>query len=64
VLAQYGDHVARLAAVAALAHKVAGDLTDALAKGQALTWGERGELTVEVAKLKVVSTETALDVTS
>lgn len=64
VLAQYGDHVARLAAVAALAGQVAADLTEALAKGQALTWAERGELAVEVAKLKIVSTETALDVTS
>jgi len=64
VLAQYGDHVARLAAVAALADKVARDLTAALAKGHALTWAERGELAVEVAKLKVVSTDTALEVTS
>jgi alkylation response protein AidB-like acyl-CoA dehydrogenase len=64
VLAQYGDHVARLAAVAALADKVAGDLTAALGRGHALTWSERGELAVEVAKLKVVSTDAALDVTS
>jgi alkylation response protein AidB-like acyl-CoA dehydrogenase len=64
VLAQYGDHAARLAAVAALADKVAADLTAALARGDALTWAERGELAVEVAQLKVVSTDTALDVTA
>jgi alkylation response protein AidB-like acyl-CoA dehydrogenase len=64
VLAQYGDHAARLAAVAALANEIACDLAAALAKGHALTWTERGELAVEVAKLKVVSTDTALDVTS
>jgi alkylation response protein AidB-like acyl-CoA dehydrogenase len=64
VLAQYGDHMARLAAVAALADKVAGELTAALARGHALTWAERGELAVQVAQLKVVSTDTALDVTS
>jgi alkylation response protein AidB-like acyl-CoA dehydrogenase len=64
VLAQYGDHVARLAAVAALADKVAADLTAALAQGAALTWAARGELAVEVAKLKIVATDAALDVTA
>jgi len=62
VLAAYGDHVARLAAVAALADAVAAELDAALVP--ALTWAQRGELAVRVAALKVVSTDTALDVTS
>ncbi|MGD0557962.1 MAG: acyl-CoA dehydrogenase family protein [Streptosporangiaceae bacterium] len=62
VLAAYGDHVARLAAVAALADAVAAELDAALVP--TLTWEERGELAVKVAALKVVSTDTALDVTS
>jgi alkylation response protein AidB-like acyl-CoA dehydrogenase len=64
VLASYGDHVARLAAVAALAGKLAAELDAALARGPELTWEERGELAVSVAALKVVATDTALDVTS
>jgi alkylation response protein AidB-like acyl-CoA dehydrogenase len=64
VLAAYGDHVARLAAVGALAGKIAEDLSGAVAKGHALTWEERGQLAVEVAKLKVVATDTALDITT
>jgi alkylation response protein AidB-like acyl-CoA dehydrogenase len=64
VLAQYGDHAARLAAVAALADKVAAELAAAIGRGSALTWEERGELAAEVAKLKVVSTDAALDVTA
>jgi alkylation response protein AidB-like acyl-CoA dehydrogenase len=64
VLAQYGDPAAGLAAAAALAGQVAADLTTALARGDALSWAERGELAVEVAQLKVVATDTALEVTS
>lgn len=64
VLAAYGDHVARLAAVGALADKVAADLTKTLSRGRGLTWDERGEIEVEVATLKVVSTDVALEVTS
>jgi alkylation response protein AidB-like acyl-CoA dehydrogenase len=64
VLAAYGDHAARLAAVGALADKIAADLTATLARGRGLTWDERGEIEVGVAKLKVVSTDAALEVTS
>jgi len=64
VLAQYGDFDARLAAVGALADRAAAALTAAVGRGSALTWAERGELAIEVARLKVVATDTALDVTS
>jgi alkylation response protein AidB-like acyl-CoA dehydrogenase len=64
VLATYGGFSARLQAVAALAEKAADHLDAALARGTELTWEERGDLAVEVAALKVVSTETALDVTA
>jgi alkylation response protein AidB-like acyl-CoA dehydrogenase len=64
VLAQYGDFDARLAAVGALADKAAAALTVAIGQGSALTWAERGELEIEIARLKVVATDTALDVTS
>jgi alkylation response protein AidB-like acyl-CoA dehydrogenase len=64
VLATYGDHAARLAAVGALADAVALELDAALVLGKNLTWEQRGELAVRVAQLKVVSTDVALDVTS
>jgi alkylation response protein AidB-like acyl-CoA dehydrogenase len=64
VLATYGDHTARLAAVSALADAIAIELDAALTHGAALTWEQRGELAVRVAQLKVVSTDVALDVTS
>jgi alkylation response protein AidB-like acyl-CoA dehydrogenase len=64
VLAAYGDHAARLAAVGALADAVAAELDAALARGDALTWEERGEVALRVAALKVVSTDVALEVTS
>ena len=62
MLAQYGDFDARLAAVGTLADKAAAGLAAAIGKGSALTWAERGE--IEIAQLKVVATDTALDVTS
>jgi alkylation response protein AidB-like acyl-CoA dehydrogenase len=43
---------------------VAAELAAAIGRGSALTWEERGELAAEVAKLKVVSTDAALDVTA
>lgn len=64
VLSAYGDFAAKLAAVAALGDRVAGLLDAAADRGPALTWKERGELAVEVAKLKVVSTDASLEVTS
>ncbi len=64
VLAGYGGFAARLRAVAALAERTADHLDAADARGPGLTWAERGELAAEVAALKVVATETALDVTA
>lgn len=64
ILSTYGELAARLAAVSALAERQAAALTRAAARGPALTWEERGELAVDVAALKVVSTDTALEVTS
>jgi len=64
VLEAYGSHVARLAAVGALADAVAAELDTALSPGAELTWAARGALAERVAALKVISTEVALDVTS
>lgn len=64
VLGTYGELVARTDAVAALAEKVADTIARAAARGGALTWDERGDAEVATARLKVVATETALDVTS
>lgn len=63
VLATYGDLIARLTAAAALAERVGDHLNAADARAEALTWEERGELAEEIAALKVVTTEVALDVT-
>lgn len=64
VLAGYGTFAARLRAVAALAERTAAELDAADARRGELTWHERGELAAGVAALKVVATETALDVTA
>ncbi|TQM37460.1 acyl-CoA dehydrogenase family protein [Pseudonocardia cypriaca] len=64
VLATYGRLVAATRAVEALADAVAGHLDRADAAGDALTWEARGELAEQVAALKVVSTDVALDVTN
>ena len=64
VLATYGELAARTDAVAALAEKVAGTIAAAAGRGAELGWDERGEAEVATARLKVVSTELALDVTS
>lgn len=64
VLATYGDLAARIAAAGALADRVGDHLSAAVARGAALTWADRGELAVEVAALKVVTTDLALDVTT
>jgi alkylation response protein AidB-like acyl-CoA dehydrogenase len=64
VLATYGGFAARLDAVAALADRVGDALDAAVTRGDALTWDERGELAVAVARLKVVATEVGLEVTS
>jgi alkylation response protein AidB-like acyl-CoA dehydrogenase len=62
VLATYGDLVARLTAAGALADRVALHLSEADEEG--LTWERRGSVAEEVAALKVVTTDLALDVTS
>lgn len=60
----YGELVARVAALEALADR-AGDVFDrAIAGGAALTAEERDELEIHVAKVKIIATETALDVAS
>lgn len=64
VLEAYGNHVSRLAAVAALADAAALELDATLDRGASLTWASRGEVAERVAALKVVSTDVALDVTS
>ena len=64
VLATYGELAARTDAVAALAEKTARVIAAAAAQGAGLTWDERGEAEIASARLKIVATELALDVTS
>ncbi|GAA4735083.1 acyl-CoA dehydrogenase family protein [Phytohabitans rumicis] len=64
VLSTYGSFAARLDAAGALADRVAAHLAAAVARGPALTWDERGEVAAAVARLKVVATDVALDVTA
>jgi alkylation response protein AidB-like acyl-CoA dehydrogenase len=64
VLATYGDLVSRVVAAGALADRVGDHLAAADARGDELTWPERGELAEEIAALKVVTTDLALEVTS
>ncbi|MEP9382798.1 acyl-CoA dehydrogenase family protein [Nocardioides cheoyonin] len=64
ILQTYGRLVARAKSVAALAAQVAAQLDGAIAAGDALTREQRGALAAEVAALKVVATELALDTTT
>jgi alkylation response protein AidB-like acyl-CoA dehydrogenase len=64
ILEAYGSLSARVQATAALAERLGPSIDAAFAKREALTARERGELAVAVAALKVVSTETALEVTN
>jgi alkylation response protein AidB-like acyl-CoA dehydrogenase len=64
VLATYGGFVARADAVEALADRVSTVLDAAFARGADLTWEERGEAAVAVARLKVVATEIGLEATA
>ncbi|RYF46778.1 MAG: acyl-CoA dehydrogenase, partial [Comamonadaceae bacterium] len=58
----YGEFVARVAALAALAERVNHRFDEVVGQGHAVTAELRGALEIEVAQLKVVATETALDV--
>jgi alkylation response protein AidB-like acyl-CoA dehydrogenase len=64
VLATYGRLVARLRAAEALGRSVGESLSQAHARGADLTWAERGEVAEEIAALKVVSSDLALEATS
>ncbi|WP_037344455.1 acyl-CoA dehydrogenase family protein [Sciscionella sediminilitoris] len=63
VLATYGELAAKLAALGALADRAAAALVAVDAEGSALTWAGRGELAEQITALKIVATETALEVT-
>ncbi|MEW1957410.1 acyl-CoA dehydrogenase family protein [Kineococcus sp. NPDC059986] len=64
VLATYGRLVARLRAAEALGRSVGESLSQAHARGADLTWAERGEVAEEIAALKVVSSDLAVEATS
>ena len=58
----YGEFVARVAALEALTERVNRRFDEVVALGHEVTAALRGALAIEVAQLKVVATETALDV--
>lgn len=64
VLATYGRLVARLRAAEALGRSVGTTLSQAHERGPDLTWHERGEVAEEIAALKVVSSDLAVEATS
>ncbi|MBB2901771.1 alkylation response protein AidB-like acyl-CoA dehydrogenase [Kineococcus radiotolerans] len=64
VLATYGRLVARLRAAEALGRSVGESLSQAHERGPDLTWAERGEVAEEIAALKVVSSDLAVEATS
>ncbi|NAZ75677.1 acyl-CoA dehydrogenase [Kineococcus sp. T13] len=64
VLATYGRLVARLRAAEALGRSVGRSLSQAHERGHDLTWDERGEVAEEIAALKVVSSDLAVEATS
>ncbi|GAA0303708.1 acyl-CoA dehydrogenase family protein [Kineococcus aurantiacus] len=64
VLATYGRLVARLRAAEALGRSVGESLSQAHERGADLTWAERGEVAEEIAALKVVSSDLAIEATS
>lgn len=59
-----GELVSRTAAVEALAERLARRFDEAVALGERATAKDRGRIEVEIAALKVVSTQVALEVTS
>lgn len=64
ILATYGRLVARLSAAEALADAVGTHLDTVVEAGADLTWEARGELAEQVAALKVVSSDLAVEATS
>jgi alkylation response protein AidB-like acyl-CoA dehydrogenase len=58
----FGELVARVAAVEALADRWNGRYDEVIARGSEVTAADRAEVAIGIAQLKVVSTETALDV--
>ncbi|WP_432520305.1 acyl-CoA dehydrogenase family protein [Kineococcus sp. SYSU DK006] len=64
VLATYGRLVARLRAAEALGRSAGLSLSQAHERGLDLTWDERGEVAEEIAALKVVSSDLAVEATS
>jgi alkylation response protein AidB-like acyl-CoA dehydrogenase len=60
----YGELDSRTAAVAALAEKVSRSYDTAIDRGHALTADERGRIAIEIARLKVASSELATDATN
>ncbi|MCX6501923.1 MAG: acyl-CoA dehydrogenase family protein [Microbacterium sp.] len=58
----YGELVSRVAAVEALADAVNREYDRSISRGDAVTAGDRAELAIRIAQLKVVSSDTAVDV--
>lgn len=58
----YGEFVARVAAVEALADRANARFDEVIEIGSELTAAQRGELEIEIAKLKIVATEVGVDV--
>lgn len=63
-ISTYGELSTRLLAAGALADQAVDALEEALARGQDLTAGERGEAAVLIAAAKVASTQAAMEVTN
>ena len=58
----YGELVSRVAAVEALADRVNRSFDRVIGRGSAVTADDRAALAIEIAQLKVVSSDTAVDV--
>lgn len=58
----YGELVSRVAAVEALADRVNRRFDEVIGRGEAVTADDRAGIEIEVAQLKVVSSDTAVDV--
>lgn len=59
----YGELTARLSAAQSLAHQTASQFDTVISRGGSLTADERAQIALSIAQLKVVTTETALDIT-